>query len=179
MDREEILHWSKKYDVDHPWWIQKEKEIGDRLRKTKELTYNDLIEIVEWKFRELEGRRKRVLALISKNENAKIRSITKYAFSLDPSFDAQKVDLLQTLQGVGVAISSVILTFYNPDEYCVFDVHVWRELFGEEPPNLYTTENYLKVLSKLREEAKKHNLSVRTVEKAYFKKNIDEEYLIF
>lgn len=175
MDKEEILHWSKKYDSDHPWWTQKEKEIGDRLRATKELTKYDLIEIVEWKFKELKGRRKRVLALISENEDAKIRSISKYVFSLDLSFDAQKVDLLQTLQGVGVSIASTILTFYNPNEYCVFDIHVWRELFGIEPKSLYTTENYLKLLFKLREEAKKHNLSVRTVEKAYFKKNIDEE----
>ncbi|MEM3705698.1 MAG: hypothetical protein QXX59_07225 [Candidatus Bathyarchaeia archaeon] len=175
MDKEEILYWSKKYDADHPWWTQKEKEIGDRLRTTQELTKNDLIEIVEWKFKELEGRRKRVLALIGENEDAKVRSISKYVFSLDSSFDAQKVDLLQALHGVGVAIASVILTFYNPNDYCVFDIHVWRELFGKEPLNLYTAENYLKVLSKLREEAKKHSLSVRTVEKAYFKKNIDEE----
>jgi len=53
------LYWSKKYDVDHPWWAQKEKEIGDKLRVMKELTKNDLIEIVEWKFKELEGRRKK------------------------------------------------------------------------------------------------------------------------
>jgi len=39
---------------------------------------------------------------------------------------------------------------------------------------LYTTENYLKVLSRLRKEAEKYNLNVRIVEKAYFKKNINE-----
>ncbi|MEM3629264.1 MAG: hypothetical protein QXU46_04180 [Candidatus Bathyarchaeia archaeon] len=151
----------------------KRKEIGDRLRTTKELTKYDLIEIVEWKFKELEGRRKRVLALISENEDAKIRSISKYVFSLDSSFDAQKVDLLRTLQGVGVSIASAILTFYNPNEYCVFDIRrIEREPFGKEPTNLYTTENYLKALLKLKEEAKKHNLSARTVEKAYFKKNM-------
>lgn len=175
MEKEEILYWNRKYDADHPWWTLKEKEIGDRLRIAKELTKDDLVEIVEWKFKDLEGRRKKVLALIEQNNDEEIRSISKCVFGSGYKHDAQKVDLLRTLHGVGVAVASTILTFYNPREYCVFDIHVWRELFGKEPLDLYTTENYLKVLSKLRKEAEKYNLDVRIVEKAYFKKNIDKE----
>lgn len=174
MEKEEILYWNKKYDSDHPWWTLKEKEIGDRLRIAKELTRDDLVEIVEWKFKGLEARRKKVLALIGQNNDEEVRNISKYVFGLGYGHDAQKVDLLQTLHGVGVAVASTILTFYDPREYCVFDIHVWRELFGKEPYNLYTTENYLKVLSRLRKEAEKYNLNVRIVEKAYFKKNINE-----
>jgi hypothetical protein len=27
----------------------------------------------------------------------------------------------------------LIRTFYDPNEYAVFDTHAWRELFGEQP----------------------------------------------
>ena len=76
---------------------------------------------------------------------------------------------------VGPAVASTILTFYNPKEYGVFDIHIWRELFGKEPKNLFTTENYLKLLAELRGLANKYGLDTRIVEKAFFKKNIDEE----
>jgi hypothetical protein len=50
----------------------------------------------------------------------------------------------------------------------------FTEMLGKEPANLFTTENYLKLLNELRKIADKHGLGVRTVEKAFFKKNIDE-----
>jgi hypothetical protein len=47
-------------------------------------------------------------------------------------------------------------------------------MYWKEPENLFTTENYLKLLADLRRIANYYNLDVRTVEKALFKKNIDE-----
>jgi len=47
-------------------------------------------------------------------------------------------------------------------------------MYGKEPKNLFTTENYLKLLTDLRRIASNHSLDVRTVEKALFKKNVDE-----
>lgn len=132
-----------------------------------------MVELNDWKFTGNEPRRINNLRNIRKNNDADVRKITRSAF-LDMKIDRQKVDLLaDNLKGVGTAMASVILTFYNPRAYCVFDIHVWKELFSKEmPPYLYITENYLKVLSKLRNEAKKYSLDdVRTVEKAYFKKN--------
>jgi len=172
MEKEEILNWSKKYDVDHPWWTKTEKELGDKLRKTKELTKDDLVQVVEWKFKELLGRKKRILGLVAKNNDTEIRRISSHIFGLSSKDDSYKVNSLCILHGVGPAVASTILTFYNPKEYGVFDIHIWRELFGGEPE--FTTENYLKLLSKLRSIANKHSLDVRTVEKAFFKKNIDE-----
>jgi len=34
--------------------------------------------------------------------------------------------------GVGAATISVVLAFYDPKNYGVFDRHVWREVFGRE-----------------------------------------------
>jgi hypothetical protein len=174
MEKEEILDWSKKYDEDHPWWTQKEKELGDELRRSKELTKDDLVQVVEWKFKELQGRKKRILGLIAKNDDTEIRRISRHVLGLSSKIDSYMVNSFCTLHGVGPAVASTILTFYNPKQYGVFDIHIWRELFGKEPENLFTTKNYLKLLAKLRRIANEYSLDVRIVEKAFFKKNLDE-----
>ena len=78
------------------------------------------------------------------------------------------------LQGVSPVLASVILTFFDPKQYGVFDLHVWKALLGNEPPNLFSTSNYLKLLEAIQKTAKKQNLDARTIEKAFFKKNLDE-----
>jgi len=174
LGKEEILNWSRKYDKDHPWWTQKEIELGDKFRKTKELTKNDLVQVVEWKFKDLKGRKDRVLEFIAKNDERLVLRISSDVFSSTLEDDSYRLNSLQMLEGVGPALASTILTFYDPKKYGVFDIHIWREIFGKEPENLFTTENYLKLLTELRRIANSHNLDVRTVEKALFKKNIDE-----
>jgi hypothetical protein len=78
------------------------------------------------------------------------------------------------IKGVGLAVASVIWTFYDPSSYGVYDIHAWREFFGKEPRNLFSSfGNLMKFLSELREEARRLNLNARVVEKAYFKKNLD------
>jgi len=47
-------------------------------------------------------------------------------------------------------------------------------MYGREPENLFTTENYLRLLTDLRKIADKCKSDARTVEKALFKKNVDE-----
>lgn len=170
MEKKDILHWSEKYDIEYPWWTQRERELGDRFRIKKELTKDDLIQLVEWKFKDLPGRRNRVLELVAENDDVQVRNISRNVLT-SPLY---KIDMLCTLSGVGPALASTILTFYDPKNYGVFDIHVWREMFGEEPKNLFTPKNYLKLLFKLRKIAELHGLNVRTVEKAFFKKNIDE-----
>ena len=174
MEKEEILNWNAKYDKDHPWWTQKEKELGDKLRRSKVLTKDDLIKIVEWKFQTLPGRKKRVLGLVAKNDDAEVRRVSSEFFRFDSKIASYNVERLVRIGGVGPAVASTILSFYNPKEYGIFDIHVWRELFGKEPKNLFTTKNYLRLLTKLRQIACKYDLAVRTVEKALFKKNLDE-----
>jgi hypothetical protein len=178
MDKEEILKWNRKYDKDHPWWVEKEKELGDKFRKTKTLTKDDLRQVVDWKFKELVGRRKRVLGLVAKNDDKIIQRTCNQVFCLTSNEDSIRVKSLDNLHGVGPALASTILTFYDPKQYGVLDIHVWREFFGDEPANIniifITAGYYLKLLSELRKIANKYSLDARTVEKAYFKKNLDE-----
>ena len=171
MDRNEILNWNAKYDKEYPEWTLKEKELGDKFRKTKTITRADLIEVVWWKFEWLKGRRERVLKLLENNTDSEISACSQ-VFNLTPNEDSFRIGLLDNLHGVGPALASVVLTFYDPKNYGVFDIHVWREFFGKEPKDLFATnKHYLKLLTELRTIANTHNLNARIVEKAYFTKN--------
>jgi len=176
VEKQEIVAWSERYDEQHPWWVEKEKRLGEKLRQRGELTKEDLIRIVEWKFQSLPGRKKRILSLVAQNQDGVIRSVSSSVLKLPREHDYEKIGKLTSLHGVGPAIASTILTFHDPKNYGVFDIHVWRELFGKETQPLFTTRNCLTLLSKLRELAGKHYLDVRMIEKALFKKNIHRSY---
>ena len=169
------MAWTEKYDKDHPWWVQEEERLGDKFRKTKTLTKDDLCKIVEWKFKDLKGRKTRILGLVAKNSEKAVQLTSKQVFDLTPQDEPYRIDSLDNLDGVGPALASTILTFYDPKNYGVFDIHVWREIFGPEPTDLFlTTKYYLQLLGELRKLAIQYGLNVRTVEKAFFKKNLDE-----
>ena len=173
MDKNEILKWNAKYDNESPKWTIKEKELGDKFRNTKTITKVDLVEIVSWKFEMLKGRKDRVLKYIAKNSDEEV-SVCSQVFNLTPREDSFRIGVLDNLHGVGPALASVVLTFYDPKNYGVFDIHVWREFFGKEPKNLFGTSSYyIKLLSELRTIGNKYGLNARTVEKAYFKRNYE------
>jgi len=112
----EVLNWSKRYDVDYPWWTLKEKELRDKLRKSKELTKDDLVQVVEWKFKDLLGRKTRILGLVAKNDDTEMRRISRDVLGSSSKDDTYKIDSLCLLHGVGPAIASTIMTFYNPKD---------------------------------------------------------------
>jgi len=168
---DDIQYWADKYDEEHPWWTVEEARISEILRKNHEFGLQTLREIVHWKFYTLPGRRKRVNNLLNNYSDMQIREISRKTFSSNT--DKERIETLCTIKGVGVAISSTILSFYDPEKYCVYDIHVMREVYGEEPKYMFTgNRHYLKLLNDLRIISKKHNLPVRTIEKAYFKKNL-------
>ena len=174
--KQEIMKWSKKYDNEQPLLDKKiETEVGNRLRATRELSKDDLTRIIEWKFSNLKGRLARVTRYADRNDDTVLRKVSKLVFDLGEEHDEHKINLLCVFDGIGAAIASVILTFYDPQNYGVFDIHAWRELFGAEPKNLFTAKNCLQVLTQLRKIGAEYNLPARKVEKAYFQKNYDKE----
>ena len=175
LNKAEILEWNFKYDHDHQWWVQKEKELGNKFRATGNLTKSDLIELVDWKFKDLVGRKTRISKLVNRNNDKVVRQTCSHVFSLTTRNDVLRINRLDSLEGIGPALASVILTFYDPKNYGVHDIHVWREFFGPEPPTIFIGSGcYLKLLGELRKEANKYSLEARVVEKAYFKKNLNE-----
>jgi hypothetical protein len=78
------------------------------------------------------------------------------------------------INGVSPVLASVILSIYDPRNYGVFDIRVWQGLLGNAPANLFTVQNYLRLLGSLRKVASKHNLDARVIDKAYYQKSLDE-----
>jgi len=172
LEKEEILEWVEKHDRKNLWWIQEEKEIGDRMRKTMKLSKDDLSKIMEWKFESNALVKTVQLNRVKNVDEQHLEKISNKVFNLDVSQDMKRIMLLCGFNGIGPAVASVILTFFDPQNYCVVDFHVYQEVFGYRPKYL-TPEKYVRLLGKLREEAKKYNLKVRDVEKAYFTKNFE------
>jgi len=163
LDREALLCLSTEYDHAYPWWTQQEKALGQRIKREKEVGRDVLNEIIEWKFSTLPGRIKRTQNLINVHTDAFIRSVTRRALALP----------MRRIKGVGISLASVILTFYDPENYCIYDIHVMRERYGTEPKNMFASKkHYVHLLNDLRAQSKTLNLPVRTIEKALFKKNI-------
>lgn len=173
LSKNEIMSWSNRYDIEEDQYNTRlEEELGKRLRQTKELSKNDLIAVVEWKFLD-KKKREETLARIEPVEDSFIRKMTKEA--LTEGDEEKRMWTLQQIPSVGPSVASVILTFYDPKNYGIFDTHAWSEMFGTNPPDLFIDSSYFRIfLDRLREESKKHDLDARTIEKAYFKKNKDE-----
>ena len=172
LNKETIIQWASEYDKDHPWWNEEEKRIGNKIHEENEFGLETLYEIIHWKFYTLPGREKRTRNLIQDYEDQDIRKITKKALSSDKN-DRNRLKTLTSIKGIGVSLASTILSLYDPDNFCVYDIHVMREIYGQEPKYMFTGyEYYIELLQYLRKESKRLELPVRTIEKALFKKNL-------
>ncbi len=173
MNKEEIIRWAQRYETsDSEWSSNCEKEIGLRIRTNSFITKRDLEEVINWKFQSMQFRKKHFLSFLDNIDEESLKNDSGLAF--DESNEINKVNCFLKFKGIGVSLTSVILTFYEPKSYGVFDIHVWRELFGKEPKIFYKLDNYLRLLEGLRTISKTYDLDVRYIEKALFQKNLEE-----
>jgi hypothetical protein len=154
--------------------VQRERELGAKFRKNKALSVKDLTAVVEWKFKSEPDKLARALELVGRNNEEKVQRVTSQILSLPNADDAYRLNCLGTLEGLSPVLASVILTFFDPSRYGIFDQAVWKGLLGNPPSGLYTISNYLRLLQALRKTASKHNLDARVIDKALYKKAQDE-----
>jgi hypothetical protein len=162
--------WSRKYDKAYGWQAGRERDLGAKIRKNKQLTLSDLQVIAEWTHKGDTEKVARAKELVTRNDPQKVESVTSQALSLPQADDIFRINCLITLEGVSPAIASVILTFYNPEEFGVLDAAVWKPLLGNVPPNLQAPQSYPRLLAALRNTAKNPNLAVRIIDKALYRK---------
>lgn len=174
LDKADYLMWSRKYDKAFGWQAQRERELGAKFRKNKQLSCADLAAVVDWKFREDPEKKARALELVVRNDEAKVQRITSQVLSLPQADDSYRLNCLATLEGISPVLASVILAFFDPHNYGIFDQSVWKGLLGNAPPGLYTPQNYIRLVASLRKTAAKHNLDARVIDKALYKKALDE-----
>ena len=133
------MKWSSKYDKDKGWLSQVERELGARFRKARVMSREDLARVVEWEFGSNETKKQRVLELVARNDEASVLRVSSRAFSLASDDDACRMNCLIMLEGVSPVLASVILSFFDPKRFGVFDVYAWRASLGNEVPNLFST----------------------------------------
>jgi hypothetical protein len=174
MQKEELLQWIHVYDQETSQSDARiEQELRQRFQSNQNMTKQDLQHVIEWKFSgRLQGRRKRVLQLIEDLDETFIHELSALVFKYEN--DEIRLKLLTTIRGIGNALSSVILAFYDPHHYGVLDIHAWRELFHEpEPYDIFVSyKQAIRFLQRLREISSNTGLSCRDIEKAYFMKNM-------
>jgi hypothetical protein len=175
MKREELIYWKNKYDKEEDLDNKRdEEELRKKFQENRFITKKDLVRIVKWKFQgRLKGRQNRILNLLKNTEESFIKDVSKLA--LENEDDEIRLKLFSTISGVGNAISSVILAFYDPQNYGVLDIHAWRRLFGKEPVDIFSnSKRAIKFFKKLREISFETNLSCRDIEKAIYKRGLNE-----
>lgn len=166
--------WSRKYDKAFGWQAQRERELGAKFRKNKALCVKDLAAVVEWKFKDDPEKLQHAQELVARNTEEKVQRITSQTLSLPNADDTYRLTCLTTLEGISPVLASIILTFFDPRNYGIFDQTVWKRLLGNAPPGLYTPQNYIRLLGAMRKTAAKHNLEVRVIDKALYKKSLDK-----
>ena len=175
MQPHEISEWLEKYNSKNESF-DLEKEIENTISQKNFLTKEDLIKIVKWRFpKGLEKNRERVIDFLEQMDGSEIEKITREAFEIEE--ESKKIRKLCEIKGVGISLASCVLTFHNPEKYCVFNTHVYDEIFKIEtrPNNFFSNPNhYLDMLNEIRKFSEKYNLKVRDVGKALFKKKCDE-----
>ena len=167
--------WSRKYDKAYGWQAQRERELGAKFRKNKALSVKDLLSVVEWKFKEEPDKLARAQELVARNSEEKVSRITSQVLCLPQGDDTYRLNSLTTLEGLSPVLDSIILAFFAPKRYGIFDLRVWRPLLGNASAGLYTPQNYIRLLEAMRKTAAKHNLDVRVIDKALYKKSIEAD----
>jgi hypothetical protein len=174
LDKADYLLWSRKYDKAYGFLAQRERELGFKFRKNKVMTKADLIAVVDWTFRGESDKKARTIQSVSRNSDETVERISSQVFNLPEGNDLYRMNCLSTLEGVNPVLASVILMFFDPKNYGFFDVRVWKPFLGNAPANLLTVTNYQTLLQSLRKAANKHNLDVRVIDKAIYKRSVDE-----
>lgn len=169
---EDIKKWISKFenDIDSSD-IEFEQKVGLDLRQNNELTKQQLLSIIEWKYNTQKHFYTRILKLVEALEDSEIREVTSAALKL--SNDYYKITLLCAIPGVGPALSAIILSFYNPHNYGILEHEVWYQLFPEKKVDV-TINGYIKYLDRLRNLSKDLRVPVRIVQQALLAKYTNE-----
>jgi len=174
MSREEYEKWLRKYgDVEPKHQREIEKRLTESFQSKGFASKIEVIELLTWKFDTTKYRLPRLLGYIERVPEEEIVEKTRKAFQ--SKNEEEKIDILKSIKGIKNAVSSVVLTFHNPNEYCVFDFHAWRELFGQKPDYYESARALTEFFEKVRHISSETGLSCREIEKALFIKDCLED----
>ncbi len=166
MDADAIRIWSERYDEAYDDNLQAiENHINEELTEQQYLTRDQLEDVVRWKLNGMPGRREGNVDRVRTVSDEFIRRISEASFLVnDPTV---QLKTLTAIPGIGAATASVILAFYDPENYGIGDRYIIDEFFGEDRTMRAT--DYPTILAELRNR-NPGDFDCRTVEKAYYQK---------
>lgn len=164
MNADEIRDWSDCYDEHYPERLQSiEVEIRSELREQGYLNSDQLEKVIRWKLDGQGGRGDRFIDAMRSSPEGFVEKVTGAALLVnDPQV---QVDTIASIPGVGTATATVVLMFYDPEEYAVGDRYLKHEFLDKDRSMRVT--DYPKILHELRDR-NPGDFNLRTVEKAYW-----------
>jgi hypothetical protein len=141
-----------------------------------EWSRDDIEWIIEWKV----GPEfvKPVLGYFRDNDDAVVQEHIERA--VQKSSIRNKVEPLTSLDGIGVPVASAILLFIDPDRFTVIDGRAWNMLqetkyLSQELSEDPTVDEYLMYLGACWTLANKYDVSLRTLDRALWVLDIEDE----
>jgi hypothetical protein len=67
---------------------------------------------------------------MARNEEEKVARTTGQVPCVHQDDDTYRLVSLTALEGISPVLASIILSFYEPERYCIFDQKVWKPLLG-------------------------------------------------
>jgi hypothetical protein len=129
---------------------------GAAARARGHYTREEFLTVCEWKTSRSRPKTRR-------NDAAAVERATRGA--LGASDERERMEALLALEGVGVPTASTLLHFAFPGEYPILDVRALQSL-GQKPRSVYPVDYWLGYLQACRDLARRHGVSIRTMDKA-------------
>jgi hypothetical protein len=141
----------------------------DGFRARGYLSKEQLVWIVDWK---TAGRQRRNAEL---NSDDLVRQATQGAFQKAQRNTSAAVEELSKLKGVAIAVSSAVLTAWNPQGFGIIDRWAWdalrnitqdRDVIGQKSGTLFRAEQYARYIKVLRKLKKHTGMNCHDLDKA-------------
>jgi hypothetical protein len=129
---------------------------GEAARRRGYYTREEFLLVCAWKT----GRSK---SKVASNTEEEVEGATRAAFQAQD--EAQRMEALLELRGVGVPTASTLLHFAFPSDYPILDVRALGSL-GHQGRTTYPVSYWLRYLDACRRLAREHGVTVRVLDKA-------------
>jgi len=171
MDADEVRKWAKSYDESYDDELHEiEQALHEALQAQGHITQEQLQDVVTWKLDNQAGRRSGNIDRVDQVPDEFIRRVSEAALVVDDP--EVQLKTLSSIPGIGYATATVVLTFYDPEQYAVGDRYM-VDLFFDEDRQMRGTD-YPTLLAELRDR-NPGGFDLRTVEKAYYQRYRKEQ----
>jgi hypothetical protein len=149
----QIRALAARYEYDED---ERVRAAGEAARLRGHYTKGEFLVVCAWKT----GRSK---SKVASNTEEEVERATRTAFEAPD--EAQRMEALLELKGVGVPTASTLLHTAYPSDYPILDVRALESL-GHQGHSTYSVSYWLRYLDACRRLAREHGVTIRVLDKA-------------